>query len=343
MKRTTKRIIYNIVILAFIATGLFFVLSRFLHLGRVEYTDNATVQQHITPLDTRVQGYIRDIRFEDYQNVKAGDTLVIIEDAEYRLRLAQAEADYANAIAGHRATEAGIATTQSNISVSDAGMEEARVQLQNAEREEKRFASLLAQKAVTQQQYDQVHTQYLASKARFKQVSRSKNSTTLVKNEQTVRLSQNEANIRLATANVEMARLNLSYCAIIATADGVVGKKNLHIGQLVQPGQTLVSIVDNSEKWIDANYRESQLPNIKVGCEVEIRADAVPNKVFKGTVESLASATGAATSLIPTDNATGNFVKVEQRLPIRISLTNNSAEDLALLKAGYNVECEVKY
>lgn len=342
MKRSTKKLIYNIIVFAILITGIAFVLSRFLHIGNVEYTDNATVCQHITPVNTRVQGFIREIRFDDYQHVKAGDTLVIIEDAEFRLRLAQAEADLANATAGHRATNAGISTTQSNISVGDAGIEEARVQLLNAEREENRFATLLSQKAVTQQQYDNVHTQYLAAKARFDMVSRSRQSTSLVKNEQAARLSQNEAGIRLAEANIEIARLNLSYCAIIATADGVLTKKDIHVGQLVQPGQTMVCIVDDGEKWIEANYRESQLPNIKVGSEVEIRVDAVPDVVFSGVVESLSNATGSATSLIPIDNATGNFVKVEQRLPVRISLKGNDAESLKLLKAGYNVEVEVK-
>jgi membrane fusion protein (multidrug efflux system) len=147
----------------------------------------------------------------------------------------------------------------------------------------------------------------------------------------------------LAEAAVELARLNLSYTVIIATCDGVTGRKEVHEGQLVQPGQTIVNIVDDSEVWVVANYRETQLPNIAVGAEVEIEADALPGVSFRGTVETISDATGAQYSLIPQDNATGNFVKVEQRVPVRISLEGNDAEDLAKLRSGLNVTCEVKY
>ena len=148
---------------------------------------------------------------------------------------------------------------------------------------------------------------------------------------------------RLAEAAVELARLNLSYTVVLATCDGVTGRKDIHEGQLVQPGQTLVDIVDGTDLWVVANYRETQLPNIHEGAEVEITADAVPGIVYKGTVESISDATGAAFSLIPQDNATGNFVKVEQRVPVRISLQGNRPEDLQRLRAGFNLECEVKY
>jgi membrane fusion protein (multidrug efflux system) len=340
MTRKTTKTIYNIVILTVLAVGIALILAKFLHLGNVEYTDNATVRQHITPINTRVQGFISEIRFDDFQTVHKGDTLAIIDDSEFRLLLARAEADYANAQAGHRAANVGVVTSQNNISVGDAGIEEARARLQNAERDDSRFETLLRQGAVTQQQYDNVHTAYLSAKARYEQVTRARQSTALAKDEQTVRLSQNEAAIRLAEANVEIARLNLSYCVIIATADGIAGKKEVNVGQLVQPGQGIVRIVDEAEKWIDANYRESQLKNIKPGCEVSIEADAVPGETYCGVVESLSGATGSAFSLVPVDNASGNFVKVEQRLPIRIKITDG---DVSKLKAGYNVECEVKY
>ena len=339
--RTAKKLIYNIVIIGCLVAGLVYVCSRFLHLGRVEYTDNAQVRQHITPVNTRVQGFIKRICFEEFQPVRKGDTLVIIEDTEFRLRLAQAEADLANALAGSKATTAGIATTQNNLSVSDAGIEEARVQMENARRELSRYEKLLGEDAVTRQQYDNVRTAYDAARARYEQVLRARRSTSLAKDEQTHRLDQNEAGVRLAEAAVELARLNLSYTVVLATCDGVTGRKDIHEGQLVQPGQTLVDIVDGTDLWVVANYRETQLPNIHEGAEVEITADAVPGIVYKGTVESISDATGAAFSLIPQDNATGNFVKVEQRVPVRISLQGNRPEDLQRLRAGFNLECEV--
>lgn len=340
--RKVKKLIYNIVIVCLLAAGLIYVCSRFFHPG-VEYTDNAQVKQHITPVNTRVQGFVQRICFDEYKPVRKGDTLVIIEDTEFRLRLAQAEADLANALAGQEATTAGIATTQNNLSVNDAGIAEVRVQLENARRELERYKKLLAEDAVTRQQYDNIATAYEATKARYEQVSRVKHSTSLTKNEQTHRLGQNEAAVRLAQAAVELARLNLSYTVITATCDGVTGRKDIHEGQLVQPGQTMVDIVDGTDLWVIANYRETQLPNIHEGDRVTLTADAVPGITYTGTVESISDATGAAFSLIPQDNATGNFVKVEQRVPVRISLAGNDPERLKLLRAGFNVECKVKH
>lgn len=311
--RKTQKLINNAVVIALLATGLIYVCSRFLHLGNVEYTDNAQVKQHITPVNTRVQGFIKKICFEEYKPVHKGDTLLVIEDAEFKLRLAQAEADLANAQAGQLVTHAGIATMQNNLTVNDAGIEEARVQRAHAEREWQRYKKLLEEDAVTRQQYDQVQTVYEAANARYEQMLRMKHST------------------------------SLSYTVIIATCDGVTGRKDIHEGQLIQPGQTVVDIVDDSDLWVIANYRETQLPNIREGAEVSFTADAVPGVVYRGVVESISDATGAAFSLIPQDNATGNFVKVEQRVPVRIRLQGNDADQVSRLRAGFNVECKVKY
>ena len=297
--RKTKKLVYNIVVIALLVIGMAYVCSRFIHLGNVEYTDNAQVKQHITPVNTRVQGFIKKIYFEEYQPIHKGDTLLVIEDAEFRLRLAQAEADLANALAGQQVTNAGIATTQSNLSVNDATIEEVRVQRANAERELQRYKKLLEEDAVTRQQYDNIKTAYDAINAQYERALRMKHSTSLTKEEQTHRLGQNEAAIRLAQAAVDLARLNLSYTVIVATCDGVTGRKDIHESQLVQPGQTMVDIVDNGDLWVIANYRETQLPNIKEGAEVTFTADAVPGITYKGVVESISDATGAAFSLIP--------------------------------------------
>lgn len=275
-------------------------------------------------------------------NVHKGDTLVIIEDAEFRLALAQAEAALANAEAGSRAATTGMATTTSNIGVTDATIDELHAQMENAAREDARFQKLLAEHSVTAQQADNVHTAWLSARARYEAAQRQRRSMTLVHSEQGHHLRQSEAATEVARAQLDLARLNLSYTVVTATADGVLGRKEIHEGQLVQPGQTMVDIVDGSDLWVVANYRETQLPNIAVGAEVSIRADAVPGVEYKGVVERISDATGSAYSLIPQDNATGNFVKVEQRVPVRIRLDGNAPEDLAKLRAGLNVECEVK-
>lgn len=338
-----NKLISNIILTIIILAGICWVCSHFIHLGNVEYTDNAQVKQHITPINTRVSGFIKKIYFDEYKPVHKGDTLLVIEDTEFRLRLAQAEADLANALSGQQVTNAGIATTQNNLTVNDATIEEVRVQKENAERELNRYKKLLEEDAVTRQQYDNVKTAYEAVKARYEQVLRIKHSTLLTKDEQIHRLGQNEAAVRLAEAAVDLARLNLSYTIIVATCDGVTGRKEIHEGQLVQPGQTMVDIVDDSDLWVIANYRETQLPHIEEGAEVLFTADAVPGVTYRGVVESISDATGAAFSLLPQDNATGNFVKVEQRVPVRIRLKGNSADQVRRLRAGLNVECKVKY
>lgn len=227
--------------------------------------------------------------------------------------------------------------------VTDAGIDEAKVQMDNAEREWKRYRLLLAHDAVTQQQHDNVKTAYESAMARYEGLTRARHSTALAKDEQGHRLEQNEAAVRVAEAAVDLARLNLSYTVIVASCDGTTGRKGIHEGQLVQPGQTMVEIVDDADLWVTANYRETQLNNISVGDEAVLTADAVPGVTYTGKVEAISGATGAAYSLIPQDNATGNFVKVEQRVPVRITLAGNDADKLKRLRAGLNVECKVKH
>lgn len=337
------RYLYNTLVILLLLAGATVVVLQFAHFGHIEFTDNARVRQHITPQNTRVQGFVREIRFGEFQPVKKGDTLVVIEDAEFRLRLAQALADLARAEEGAKQAGSSILTTEAGMEVTDAGMEEARVNMENAQREDARFEALLAQEAVTRQQYDNVHTAWLSAKARYEQVKRSRNTQTHVRREQGYNLSATQASLELARALVELARLNLSYCYILATCDGVTGTLDIQEGMLVQPGQTMVNVVDASDLWVEANYKESQLPHIHEGSEVRMRVDAVPDVTFRGRVERISDATGSAFSLLPVDNATGNFVKVEQRVMVRILLEGNGKEELALLRAGYNVECEVAY
>ncbi|GJH39477.1 multidrug resistance protein [Capnocytophaga sp. HP1101] len=318
-------------------------MLQFTSVSSSGFTNNAQVKRQIVPVNSRVQGFIREIRFDEYQQVRKGDTLLIIDASEYLLRLAQAEAAFANATAGKEVMGTTVSTAQNNLSVSEATLEEVRVRLKNAETNLKRYENLLAEQSVTQAQYDQVKVEYDATKARFEMLSRQMKTTALVGVEQTKRLSQTEANIKQAQAQLDMARLNLSYTVITAPCDGITGRKELQVGQLVQPGQVVATVVDANEVWVIANYKEKQTRHIAVGDAVEVRVDAVEDVVFKGKVTALAQATGSASSLVPTDNSTGNFVKIEQRIPVKISFTgDNKAEDLAKLKAGMSAEVNVK-
>ena len=335
--------IFNYALLLFIIAGVIWVVMQFLVVGSSRYTNNAQVKRHIVPVNSRVQGYIKNIRFEEYQYVNKGDTLLVIDNSEYLYRLAQAEANYANAIAGRGITGTTINTTKNNLSVSDAGIEEIKVRLEHAATNLRRYENLLKQESVTKDQYDNVKTEYDATKAKYDMLVRQKKTTALVGEEQTQRLSQNDANIKQAKAALDIAELNLSYTAIIAPCSGIVGRKDLQIGQLIQPGQSVVTVVDDSNVWVVANYKEKQTRNIQIGNEVEIEIDAIPDIKFKGKVSAMSQATGSASSLVPTDNSTGNFVKIEQRIPIRLEFTaENSKEDISRLKAGMSAEVIVK-
>ncbi len=342
-KQKRRLSIVNIFIFMIAVCGIAWISAQFIHLG-VEYTDNAQVRQNITPISSRVQGFVKDIRFNEFQSVKKGDTLVVIEDTEYRLRVLQAEASLQSARQNLAAAGTTASTAKNNIGVSDASIAEIEVLLENAGSEKERYGKLLAQGAVTQQQYDAVKTQYDATLAKYNTMMKQRKSTALVSSELSQRLEQQNTLVELAATALELARLNLSYTVITAPADGVMGHKNIQPGQLLQPGQTVADIVEDGEVWITANYKECQIANIREGAEVEIEVDAVPGICFRGTVHAISGATGAQYSLIPTDNSAGNFVKVQQRIPVRIEFTGgNSAGELSRLRSGMNAECKIAY
>ena len=341
MDKKRKKIIANIVIIAFILCGICWIASLFIHIGG-EYTNNAQVRQNIVPVAARVQGFIKEIRFEEFQPIEKGDTLVLIEDSEYRLRLAQAKADYQNALVGKSAMETGISTIQNNLSVTDASMQEVEILMKNAEADYNRFKVLMENKAVTRQQFEGIQTKYESLKAKLETMKRQKQSTRLVKNEQTQRLEQNELRIEVAKAALDLAQLNLSYTVILAPCNGTMSRKTIQVGELMMPGKPLFSVIDNSSKWVIANYRETQRENIHVGDKVEIEVDAFSSTTLEGKVEAISNATGAQYSVSSPDNSAGNFVKVEQRIPVKIIFTdNNDPKILEQLGSGMNVECKV--
>lgn len=320
------------------------ILDRSLPSADVEFTDNAQVQQQIVPVNSRVQGYISEIRFREYEPVHKGDTLVVIDDADMRLRVAQARADYQNALAGREVTGRSVGVASANVSVTEASVAEAKALMDMAAADLDRYTGLLAQDAVTRREYDAARTDYEAKKARYEMLARQRSATSSVVAETRQRIAQNEAGIELARALLETAELNLSYCVITAPCDGFASRKEIQVGQLVQPGQTLLYVVDSGDMWVTANYKETQLHHIAVGNDVDITVDAVPGVIFHGRVAALSRATGASLSLLPQDNSAGNFVKVRQRVPVRIEFTaENDSAAMKHLRAGMNVECEVRY
>lgn len=341
MNKRTKKTIANVVIITLMACGIGWIASIFIHVGG-EYTDNAQVEQDIVNVHSRIQGFIGRIYVDEYQHVNKGDTLMTIEDSEFRLHLAQAEAGLQNTLAGKAATEKGVIGMTNNISVTEASIDEVNVLLKNAETDFLRYRKLYEQESVTRQQYDDVRTRYESLKAKVETMRRQRTGTGIARDEHTIRLSQQEAAIEVARAALDLARLNLGYCTVLAPCDGYTSRKTVQEGELVQPGMRLVSIVDEQKRWIIANFRETQRGGIAVGSRVEITVDAFRGNIFEGRVESISTATGARYSPVAPDNSTGNFVKVEQRIPVKIVFTeNNDHELLEQLTAGMNVECKV--
>ncbi|MDR0511240.1 MAG: HlyD family secretion protein [Rikenellaceae bacterium] len=342
MNRRQKKTVANIIIIALLVCGLTWIVSLFVHVGG-EWTNNARVHQNIVEVSSRVQGFVKEVRFNEFQLVHKGDTLIIIEDVEFRLRLAQARADLHNALAERSVMGRTISTTANNLAVSDAGIEEVKVLLNNAEADYNRYKKLYESDAITRKQLDDARTQYESLQARLETMQRQKQTTRLTRDEQTTRLAQNDAHIEVCRAELELAELNLSYTIILAPCDGRTSRKTVREGELIMPGRTLLSVVDNGDKWVMANYRETQLRGVHLGSRVEIRIDAFPSVRFEGEVAAISDATGAEYSPHSHDNSVGNFVKTEQRIPVRIRFTSaNDSSTLARVGAGMNVECKVK-
>lgn len=338
--RSKKILSYTVTILVILVAGIW-AIAKFAHFGKVEFTDNAQIRRQIVPVNSRVQGFIREIRFREFQEVKAGDTLVIIDDADMKLNVARARADYQNALAGRSVADQSVGVASANVAVSEASIAEAKVLMDNAATDLERYRLLLEKDAVTRQQYDRAKTDYEAKKARYEMLSRQRSASNSVANETRSRIAQNDAGVELAKALLETAELNLSYTVITAPCDGYTSRKDIQVGQLVQPGQTLLDIVDSNDVWVAANFKETQMKHIYPGSDVEIKVDAIPGVSFSGKVKSISSASGAALSILPQDNSAGNFVKVRQRIPVRIEFSDTVG--LRQLRAGMNVECELKY
>ena len=342
MKQRTRRRLQNAGVIILIVAGFAWIAYKFIGFSSSTFTDNAQVYQRIVPVNSRVQGFVKEIRFDDYVPVRKGDTLAIIEDADFRLQLAQAKAGLQNALSGKNVAVSAVSTSANDITVTESALAEVEALLRNAKRDLDRYSVLLRQEAVTRQQYDAVETNYLALEAKRNTLARQKNSTGFVAQQQRHHLGQNDAGIEVAQAAVSLAELNLSYTVILAPCDGFTSRRNIQPGQLIQPGQTVVLLVDTGDTWVIANYKETQTARMAVGDSVGIAVDAVPGVRYTGVIEAISKATGAKYSPMPQDNSTGNFVKVEQRIPVKIRFASDTpGEDMERLRSGMNVECKV--
>src|SRR5213080_3173917 len=281
-RRRTAFMIMGVVLLALVALGARRWIYGLSHVS----SDNAQVDGHIVPILPKVGGFVTEVRIDENQNVKAGDTLVVLDDRDYKVRLAQAEADLAVALAG--------VSNRARVGQAEALVEQAQANALKAHADLERVRPLALQEIVSKQQLDAVLAAAQAA------------------------LLAADALVGAARAARDQAALNLSYTRVIAPSSGVVSKKTVELGQLVQAGQPLMSVVPLEDVWVTANLKETEVADVKPGEPVDFTVDAYPGGHFTGHVQSLSPATGARFSLLPPDNATGNFTKVVQRVPVRI-------------------------
>ena len=337
-KRKVTIVIVNILLVLCTLAAIVWGISTYFHLDHDVYTNDAQVEAYINPVNVRIPGYIRSVRFQEHQKMLKGDTLVTIDDREYKIQVEQAEAAYLAAMAAEVVTSSAVNTVKSNLQTTDAQIQASQARLWNARQNYRRFANILKDGASTQQQYDQVKTEYDALSAQTLALQKQRNTTGLTTNETAKRVLVNEADVKRAKAALDLARLNLSYTVIVAPYEGFTGRRNVEEGQLVEPGQNLLSFVRTNNKWIIANYRETQVSQIHIGQKVSMVIDGLNNRKVEGRVVAISEATGSKYSAVPVDNSTGNFVKVQQRIPVKIELLPAYLKVMEELRAGMNVE-----
>ncbi|WP_118972861.1 HlyD family secretion protein [Taibaiella koreensis] len=352
-KPKSKR--FAIVFGVLVVVGGTYGVIKYMHAQKHEETDDAQVESLISPVIPRVSGYIKEIRVNDNQLVKKGDTLVVLDDRDYAVKVSEAEASLAAAQssasvagAGVPVASANIFSAESNINTVDAQIEAAKVNVWRANQDFARYENLIKDHSITQQQYEQAlaakqtaERQLDVLKAQKQGASRQTAAITQQRNVTSGQVSVANATIKQRDAELQAAVLNLNYTVIVAAVDGQVSRVNLQPGQLLQAGQALFNIVPGDARWVVANFKETQLTKMRLGQKVSVKVDAFPDHEYEGKITSFSPATGAKFSLLPPDNASGNFVKVVQRVPVKIEFTNPKDDKLKLLRAGMNVYVDV--
>ncbi|WP_278035319.1 HlyD family secretion protein [Flavobacterium nitratireducens] len=353
-KNTNKKFIT--IIGSLVLLGVIYGSYKYIHSLSHESTDDAQVEKYMTPIIPRVSGYISKVYIKDNDFVKKGDTLFTIDHKDYKLKIDEAEAALAAAQGNYEVSKADVGSILASVSVSDANVKSATGNIQTAKiklglatNDFNRYSNLYKNHTITKQQYEQALAAKQEAENQVRILEQQQRATAFQKSVTQAKSVVSDKQIDVASANIkkaqallETAKLNLSYTVVTAAMDGQVSKIDLQPGQLVQPGQSLFYIINNNEAWVIANFKETQLNKMVAGQKVALKVDAYPDYEFKGTITSFSPATGSRFSILPPDNATGNFVKTIQRLPVKISIdATNDIEKVKLLRPGMNVEVDV--
>lgn len=346
-KARVRMFVIALILLLISGTGIIYWLGN----RSTETTDNAQLDCNIIPLRSLVSAYIQTICFRDNERVRKGQVLFIFDTLEIHLRVAESEAalEIAEAklesaknmaISGSQNATAGDLTTESY----EQNVLSARANLSKAQSAFDRITALLEIKAATQEQYENAQTALSVAKAEYaKAITNQKSSLNNSVGLRSLAKSETDQ-IRLAEAQVQQCReelllagRQLEYAVIKAPCDGIISKRTVREGQYVLSGQSLGALVENGNLWVTANFKETQLKKMKIGQKVRISIDAYPDLALKGRIESFSGATGAKYSLLPPDNSTGNFIKITQRIPVKIAIDGLSEASTSSLYPGFSV------
>ncbi|MFI5218070.1 MAG: HlyD family secretion protein [Bacteroidia bacterium] len=332
----SKNKILSIISIIIIGAGILWAASLLFNLRGENFTDNAQIDGYINNVASRVQSYIKEIRFRANQNVKKSDTLVMLVQDEFLIKTKQAEADLENAEAALAVQEVAYKVALANSEAQLASIGAAKASFTKADKDYYRYENMFKDSAVTRNNFDGMTASKESASANYEAVQKQQTAARLNAEQILKNLETLKANIKRKAADLDFARLQLSYCTITAPFDGECGERTIQEGQFVNAGQSLVSLVSSNDVWVTANFKEIQMEELSIGKKVRIKVDAFEDKTLEGTISSFSPATGAKFSMIPPDNSTGNFVKIIQRVPVRIDFTSDKNE-LKLLKPGMNV------
>ncbi len=331
-----KPIIKKIILILVLAFAAFFGYKKLSYNFNHETTDNAQIETQIIPILPRTAGYVKSLMVQDYDSVGQNQFLVELDDAELQSQLAEMIADSVQAAADVVNAKASLQNAITSLQVNKGTIAVGEVKLQQATTEYNRNKNLFADQAITQKQLDDSKFNYESAQKLFEN---NKNELSAAQSRIPVLdavIKKNAALLNVKSAKINETKLKISYTKIYAPASGKIGKKNITLGQFVQAGTPLFSIVNDSIYWVTANFKENQIATFRVGKQVELRIDAFPNEKITGTIESISDATGAKFALLPPDNSSGNFVKVTQRVPVKIKI-NNIEKHKQYLRAGLSV------
>jgi len=345
MENTTRKrmhpgnIALLITALLVVIIAIFYFANYFIRQEHYDETNDAQVESYINPVSARVSGYIKSVKFEEHQLVKQGDTLVLIDDKEYKTKVEEAEAIVEDSRAQVAVLDAGIESAEVGTLANKDQIDAARARLVQQTQDIKRYKNLIKEEAATGSDLDLVQSHYDVSVSDYNAAQNNLKTSYAKIKELKSRRALLAADLKRKTAELKLARINLKYTVIRAPYSGKLGRKTILEGQQVQVGQPLVAIVNEKDKWVTANFKETQVYGMYVGQPVDIEVDAIDDKVYHGTIEAISASTGAKFSLLPPDNATGNFVKIVQRIPVKIRFTST---DITPVRVGMNVFVSVK-